>query len=53
MSEMTDNSRLAEVESIIEKYPDVPPEAVFKEDLLRLGVSFSEDALRLCGGFKP
>lgn len=53
MSKMTDNSRLAEVESIIEKYPDVPPEAVFKEDLLRLGVSFSEDALRLCGGFKP
>jgi len=53
MREMTDNSRLAEVESLIEKYPDVPPEAIFKEDLLRLGVSFSEDALRVCGGFKP
>ena len=54
MSERPENSRrLEEVESLIERFPDVPQEAVFKEDLLRLGVSFSEDALRVCSGFKP
>jgi len=54
MSDKPENSRrLEEVESLIERFPDVPAEAVFKEDLLRLGVSFSEDALRVCSGFKP
>ncbi|MCH2363937.1 MAG: hypothetical protein MK479_05110 [Planctomycetes bacterium] len=53
MSDKIEKNRLAEVDSLIEKYPDVPQEAIFKEDLLRLGVSFSEDALRVCGGFKP
>ena len=53
MSEKIEKNRLAEVDNLIEKYPDVPQEAIFKEDLLRLGVSFSEDALRVCSGFKP
>ena len=53
MSEKSEKNRLVEVQSLIEKYPDVPEEAIFKEDLLRLGVSFSEDALRVCSGFKP
>ena len=54
MSDKPENSRrLEEVESLIERFPDVPAEAVFKEDLLRLGVSFSEDALKVCSGFKP
>ena len=53
MSDKIEKNRLAEVDSLIEKYPDVPQEAIFKEDLLRLGVSFSEDALRVCSGFKP
>jgi len=52
MSDKIEKNRLAEVDSLIEKYPDVPQEAIFKEDLLRLGVSFSEDALRVCSGFK-
>ena len=41
------------IESLIEKYPDLPPEVIFKEDLLRTGISFSEDALRVASGFKP
>jgi hypothetical protein len=34
-------------------FPDLPPEVFYKEDLLRTGVSFSEDALRIASGFKP
>ncbi len=45
--------RLPEVERFIDRFPDVPQEAIFKEDLLRLGVGFSEDALRVSSGFKP
>lgn len=45
--------RLQEVERLIERYRDIPPEAVFKEDMLRSGISFSEDALRIVSGFKP
>jgi hypothetical protein len=50
---MTVATRLAEVDDLIDRYPDVPPEAVFKEDLLRVGVDFSEEALRVAAGFKP
>ena len=46
-------TRLHAVETLHEQYPDVPIEAVFKEDLLRLGVGFTEDALRIASGFKP
>ncbi len=46
-------ARLALVESLIDKYPDLPVEVVFKEDLLRTGISFTEDALRVSSGFKP
>ena len=45
--------RYAEVERLVEAFPDLPPEVVFKEDLLRTGISFSEGALRLASGFKP
>ena len=34
MSDKIEKNRLAEVDSLIEKYPDVPQEAIFKEDLL-------------------
>src|SRR4029077_19174842 len=30
------------VESLIERFPDVPPEAVLKEDLLRTGMAFAD-----------
>ncbi len=41
------------VEALIDRYPDLPPEAVYKEDILRQGLSFSEDALRIASGYKP
>ena len=46
-------ARLDRVEELIETFADLPPEVVFKEDLLRTGVSFSEDALGLAAGCKP
>lgn len=44
---------LDEIERLAALYPRVPREAIIKEDLLRLGVDFSEDALRVASGFKP
>jgi hypothetical protein len=43
------------VESLIERYPGVPPEAVVKEDLLRTGIAFADEALsdNLDGAVKP
>ena len=48
-------SRNALVESLIERYPGVPPEAVLKEDLLRTGIAFDDSALsdNLDGEIKP
>src|SRR3954462_14506909 len=47
--------RTALVESLIARYPDIPPEAVLKEDLLRTGIAFDESALtdNLDGEIKP
>jgi hypothetical protein len=36
-----------------EAFPDLPLEALFKEDLLRLGVAFSDAALERASRFKP
>jgi hypothetical protein len=43
------------VESLIERYPGVPAEAVLKEDLLRTGIAFDDSALsdNLDGEVKP
>ncbi|HKP17358.1 MAG TPA: radical SAM protein [Gaiellaceae bacterium] len=43
------------VESLIERFPGVPPEAVLKEDLLRSGIAFGASALsdNLDGEVKP
>ena len=48
-------SRTALVESLIDRYPGVPPEAVLKEDLLRTGIAFDASALsdNLDGAIKP
>ncbi len=43
---------LPSVEEVLTRYPDLPPEAVFKEDLLRLGMAFEEDALVAAEGKK-
>jgi len=45
--------RHEQVADLIGEYPDLPMEAVYKEDLLRTGVAFSEDALRVASGFQP
>jgi len=45
--------RLDEVDRVRGLYPDVPTEAVVKEDVLRTGLAFSDDALRIASGFKP
>ncbi len=44
--------RLEEVDGLIQKYSDLPFEAIFKEDLLRTGIAFSEKALRVAVQFK-
>jgi hypothetical protein len=46
------NQRLDLVETLIEQHPSVPPEAIFKEDMLRTGIAFSPEALRLAARFK-
>ncbi len=47
------SSRWTLVDELAARFTDLPPEAIFKEDLLRTGVSFSEDALRVSAGYKP
>ena len=44
--------RLEEVDNLIQRYSDLPSEAIFKEDLLRTGIAFSEEALRVAVQFK-
>lgn len=41
------------IESYFDKYPDVPREVILKEDILRLGVRFSEEALEAAKGCRP
>lgn len=47
------SSRLQEIEELRRRHPSLPPEVFVKEDLLRLGIGFSEDALRAASGAKP
>ena len=44
--------RLEQVQRLTEEYSDLPREVVVKEDLLRTGLAFSADALRVASGFK-
>ncbi len=39
--------------SLREKYPDIPLEAILKTDLLRQGISFSKEALKITAQAKP
>jgi len=50
---MKTSTRLGELETLIDRYADLPREAIVKEDLLRIGVDFSDEALRLCEDAKP
>ena len=45
--------RIDAVDALLERYPDLPPEAIFKEDLLRIGVDLSDGALRIAASSKP
>ncbi len=45
--------RYQQVVELRERFSDLPPEVVVKEDLLRTGIAFSEDALRIAAGCKP
>ncbi len=49
------SERLSLIESLMERFPGVPREAVLKEDLLRTGIAFTEAALsdNLDGAVKP
>jgi hypothetical protein len=51
----TVGTRTGLVEELIGRYPEIPSEAVFKEDLLRTGIAFDEAALtdNLDGAVKP
>ncbi len=40
------------VEQLAERYPDVPVEAIVKEDLLRRGMSWTREALEVAARFK-
>jgi hypothetical protein len=46
-------SRGQQITELVEEYPDLPVEVIYKEDLLRTGVAFSEDALHIASGFQP
>lgn len=52
MRAATANAR-EEIERLRSLLPDLPREVFYKEDLLRGGVAFSEDALCVASGFKP
>lgn len=43
-------SKRVEVETYFKKYPDVPREVIIKEDMLRLGVWFTEASLKISEG---
>jgi len=47
------NLHVKEIDRLSQSYPEVPVEAILKQDLLRLGVGFSVDSLRIATGFKP
>ncbi|MCL5951562.1 MAG: radical SAM protein [Chloroflexi bacterium] len=47
-----DQTTADHIELYFRKYPEVPPEAIIKEDILRLGVKFTPAALARAQGFK-
>ena len=43
----------ADLMSHVDRFEALPPEAIIKQDVLRLGVRFSETAMNVAAGFKP
>jgi hypothetical protein len=46
-------SPFAYLDSHINRFQEIPAEAVVKQDVLRLGLRFSEPAMNVAAGFKP
>ena len=46
------DQQLAEIQRLSQMFADLPVEALVKEDLLRIGVSFTRESLRHCANFK-
>lgn len=46
-------ARLAELDRMCTQFRDLPPEAILKTDVLRLGLAFSREALQVCATAKP
>src|SRR5687767_5142797 len=53
ITELERGPALANVEALKLRYPDIPIEAIFKEDILRRGIAWSREALEVAAGFKP
>lgn len=43
---------LSEIETLSGRYPDIPIEAIIKEDLLRQGMAWTQEALDIAASFK-
>ncbi len=46
-------SPLSCVEGLAQRYPDIPVEAIVKEDLLRSGMAWAPESLQIAASFKP
>ncbi|MBU2514595.1 radical SAM protein [bacterium] len=44
---------IKELQRLSADYPDIPMEAIIKQDILRIGIDFSEDSCRIASGYKP
>ena len=55
MPETSEDTRpvTVELERMFDLFPDLPREAILKQDILRQGIRFGEDALRIASGYKP
>ena len=49
----TSQTVIAELERMFELFPDMPKEAIIKQDILRQGIAFTEAALQVASGYKP
>ena len=47
------SSVIGELERMFAAFPDLPVEAIIKQDLLRQGIAFDESALAVATGYKP
>jgi hypothetical protein len=53
MNDTQTESVVAELERMFDTFPDLPREAIVKQDVLRQGLAFSESALQVASGYKP